>query len=1286
MTKTESIQSEFTNKYSLSKTLRFELKPVGKTLENIEKKGLISQDEKKAESYKKMKKTIDSLHRDFIEETMSQVKLTKLKAFAELYNVSPERKKEDVFKKEFEKVQAYLRKEIAEGFKTGKAEESFSKIDKKELITELLPDWISRHNKKDIYFDDKFKTFTTYFRGFHENRKNMYTEKKQATAISYRLIHENLPKFMDNIKIFEKIKSIPELYGKCVVLYKEIGEYLNIKNIDEAFKLDYYNRVLTQKQIVVYNLIISGRTIEEDQKKIQGLNEYINLYNQKKDKKDRIPKLKKLYKQILSDRESISFLPESFKDDPEKTASQKVLNAIGEYYQNNLVDFHPNDKDETENVLKKIKELLASLKDYNLEKVYISNDRTLSDISKNIFGDWNIIKSALEFTFLKTPKIGKRGLSIKQKIAKEKQLKQSHFSIAEIESALLKYKSEVEILKDLQEDTKPVTNYFHTHFKVEKKKDGNKGFDLITNIETKYLSIKDILNIEYPKDKKLNQDKKVIDNIKTFLDSMMELLHFVKPLSLPNDSPLEKDEMFYGQFQIWYDQLRLLIPLYNKVRNYATQKPYCTEKFKLNFENSTLLAGWDLNKEVDNTSVLFHKKGLYYLGVMDKKHNKIFKNIPDASPGELVYEKMVYKLLPGANKMLPKVFFSNSRIKEFAPPEELKKKYKAETHKKGDKFNVEDCHNLIDFFKKSIAKHEDWRHFGFQFSDTSSYEDLSEFYREVEHQGYKITFQNVPESYINRLVDEGKLFLFKIWNKDFSKYSKGNPNLHTMYWKALFKPENLKNKVYKLNGQAEMFYRRSSISNENKVVHKAKESIKNKNPSATKKESIFEYNIIKNKRYTVDKFQFHVPITLNFKAKGNGSINASVLEYLKNNPKVKIIGLDRGERNLIYLTLIDQKGNIEEQYSFNDIINEHKGNTYRTKYRDLLDKREDERAKARENWETIEAIKELKEGYISQVIHKINQMMVKHNAIVVMEDLNFGFKRGRFKVEKQIYQKLEKKLIDKLNYLVFKDKAENEIGGLYNALQLTNKFVSFQKLGKQSGFLFYVPSWYTSKIDPTTGFVNLFKIKYENLEKARSFFDNFEDIRYNTTKNYFEFEVKEYSTFNSKASGTRQDWTLCTYGERIKTFRNPEKNNQWDNKEIVLSEEFKNLFQSYKVDYKTDLKKQIVSQTEKIFFERLLDLFKYTVQMRNSKIQSEVDYLISPVMNKKGEFYDSRNAGKELPQDADANGAYHIAKKGLWVLKQISSHKENWKSLKLSISNKEWLKFVQGGIGQWNKI
>jgi len=57
----------FTNQYSLSKTLRFELIPIGKTLVNIETKGLLAQDNQRASSYKQMKKTIDEYHKDLEE-------------------------------------------------------------------------------------------------------------------------------------------------------------------------------------------------------------------------------------------------------------------------------------------------------------------------------------------------------------------------------------------------------------------------------------------------------------------------------------------------------------------------------------------------------------------------------------------------------------------------------------------------------------------------------------------------------------------------------------------------------------------------------------------------------------------------------------------------------------------------------------------------------------------------------------------------------------------------------------------------------------------------------------------------------------------------------------------------------------------------------------------------------------------------------------------------------------------------------------------------------------------
>lgn len=117
-------------------------------------------------------------------------------------------------------------------------------------------------------------------------------------------------------------------------------------------------------------------------------------------------------------------------------------------------------------------------------------------------------------------------------------------------------------------------------------------------------------------------------------------------------------------------------------------------------------------------------------------------------------------------------------------------------------------------------------------------------------------------------------------------------------------------------------------------------------------------------------------------------------------------------------------------------------------------------------------------------------MMIENNAIVVLEDLNFGFKRGRFKVERQVYQKFEKMLIDKLNYLSFKDREAGEEGGILRGYQMAQKFVSFQRLGKQSGFLFYIPAAYTSKIDPVTGFVNHFNFNdITNAEKRKDFFD-----------------------------------------------------------------------------------------------------------------------------------------------------------------------------------------------------
>lgn len=96
----------------------------------------------------------------------------------------------------------------------------------------------------------------------------------------------------------------------------------------------------------------------------------------------------------------------------------------------------------------------------------------------------------------------------------------------------------------------------------------------------------------------------------------------------------------------------------------------------------------------------------------------------------------------------------------------------------------------------------------------------------------------IPTTFIDKLVDEGKIYLFQLYNKDFSPHSKGTPNLHTLYFKMLFDERNLEDVVYKLNGEAEMFYRPASIKYD-KPTHPKNTPIKIKIHSMIKKQALF---------------------------------------------------------------------------------------------------------------------------------------------------------------------------------------------------------------------------------------------------------------------------------------------------------------------------------------------------------------------------------------------------------------------------------------------------------------
>ena len=1272
------------NGYSRSITLRNRLVPVGKTEENINHFRLLENDKKRADSYQEVKNIIDDYHCSFIQDVLSNANFEWGPLYDEfdLYQSKNDKAEKAKIKPDLQKLQSLMRTKVVKKFTS---DERFKKLFAKELLSELLPEIIKSadpttiSNKKEAL--KAFDKFSTYFTGFHENRKNLYSEEEKSTAISYRIINENFPKFYSNVKLFEKLeKEFPSIISDTEESLKTI---LDGKKLKDIFNPEAFNQVLTQTGIDLYNTIIGGVSGEAGTQKIQGLNEKINLTRQKlpdTEKNKLRGKMVVLFKQILSDRETASFIPVGFENNEEVYESIKTFK-----------------KEVVDEVIKLSNETFVSPNDYNISEIFVPA-KNLTAFSLSIFGHWSILSEGL---FYLEEEKNKKALTETQIEKLRKEIAKKDYSLSELQEAYEKYCE-----RNDEQVCITVKKYFSLmEFQQVENTKEKADVMLLSKLNTAYAKI------DFEGQKNLQQEKNAATPIKEFLDEVLNLYHYLKLVDYRGEE--EKDTSFYSKLDEIIEKLEGITALYNKVRNFVTKKPGEVKKIKLNFDCPTLANGWDENKESANDAILLRKENKYYLGIFNPKDKPKFSK--EECSEDNCYEKMIYKLLPGPNKMLPKVFFSTKGQETFLPPKDLLLGYEEGKHKKGDAFDKDFMKKLIDWDKNALNVHEAWKHFDFKFSPTESYKDMSDFYKEVELQGYKITFQKISSSKIDSLVDSGKLFLFQIYNKDFAEKSFGKKNLHTLYWENLFSEENLNDICLKLNGEAELFYR--PANKDLKIIKHQKGSIL-VNRTTTDGKSIPEeiyqqiyqfknnmiseisneakelldsgtvvckeakHEITKDKHFTEATYLFHCPITMNFKAPEitGRKFNDRVLEVLKANPDVKIIGLDRGERHLIYLSLINQKGEIELQKTLNLVEQVRNDKTVIVNYQEKLVQKEGDRDKARKNWQTIGNIKELKEGYLSNIVHEIAELMVKNNAIVVMEDLNFGFKRGRFAVERQVYQKFENMLIEKLNYLVFKDKAVTEPGGVLNAYQLTDKSANVSDVYKQCGWLFYIPAAYTSKIDPKTGFANLFNTSgLTNVEKKKEFFDKFDGIRYDSKEDCFVFSV-DYSKLGNNADYLKK-WEIYTRGERIAYNRKENKNFT-----VNPTENLKKKFDEFGINWHNEenfidsLQTVQAEKTNAPFFDELLRSFNSTLQMRNSIPNSEIDYLISPVKAEDGTFFDSREQlalGKnaKLPIDADANGAYHIALKGLYLLQ--NDFNRNEKGVIQNISNADWFRFVQ---------
>ncbi|MEK7142190.1 MAG: type V CRISPR-associated protein Cas12a/Cpf1 [Patescibacteria group bacterium] len=1279
--------SDFTNLYSLSKTLRFELKPVGKTQQILEKENVFAKDKLIQEKYQKTKPYFDRLHLEFIDEALRGVTLTGLDEYFEILKNWQKDKKNKEAQRAYKNKLQELRKEVVKKF-GDKAEkwvnEIYTSVGLKNKDIEILfeeavfdllkarygsetesiieieeKDKSGQTNIKQVSIFDSWKGFAGYFKKFFETRRNFYKDDGTSTALATRIIDQNLKRFCDNITLFESIKEKMD--------FKEVEKIFGVQLV-QVFSLGFYNRRLLQDGINKYNIILGGETLENGEKR-KGLNECINLHKQKTGEK--LPFFKTLDKQILSDK--ASFL-DGIKDE---TVLLKVLKQFAKTAEEKMKILQPLFTD-----------FIAENDDYDLSQIYI--EKKVFDPNSCRWIDKSAIDNFQEALYkeMKSEKLAKYE-------KKENAYKFPDFiALSYIKCALENGKFEGNFWKDKYYDIAGFakkTNWeqFLTIFSFEfnslfertiKDEDGNEkqiGYNIFSQ------------NFEFLIKKNpftLSQEAKVI--IKEFADSVLTIYQVAKYFAVEKKrawlSEYELDSFYThpetGYLRFYENAYEDIVQIYNDLRNYLTKKPYSEEKWKLNFECSYLLGGWSSEFETHG-SLIFEKNGKYYLGVINgkalTKENR--QRLAEGITEENKCFKMVYDFQKPDNKNVPRLFIRSNgenfspAVKELDLPIntilDIYDQRLFKTENKNLPLFKDSLRKIIDYFKLGFSRHNSYKHFPFKWKGSSEYENIADFYQDTISSCYQLQWEGLNFHEIEKLTESKDLYLFQIYNKDFSDKSKGSKNLYSLYFQSLFLKENLENKdgvILKLSGGGEIFFRPKTD----------KGKLGERTDSKGKK-------VIKNKRYSEDKMFLHFPIELNYARGQEGNFNAKINNFLASNHDINIIGVDRGEKHLAYYSVINQKQEILESGSLNEITG--------INYADKLEEKAKNREQARKDWQTVEGIKDLKKGYISQVVRKLADLAIKHNAIIVFEDLNMRFKQIRGGIEKSAYQQLEKALIEKLNFLVQKVETNPEKAGhLLRAYQLTATFKTFKDMGKQTGIIFYTQAAYTSRIDPITGWRPHLYLKYSSAEKAKNDLLKFTKIEFVNGRFEFTYDIKNFQQAEEYPKNTV--WTACSNVERFRWDKSLNQNKggythyqnltdgKTENKNPKSSkpDNLKELFTRYDIDISKDIKTQIekleTNGNEK-FFEHFMFFFNLICQIRNTdgnlheKIERykkekrlkevaekelfDADFVLSPVEP----FFDSRKAeqfGKNLPKNGDDNGAYNIARKGIIVLKKIS--------------------------------
>lgn len=640
-----------TGLYSLTKTVKLELKPEEETKKRFEEwlqedssidveENMFLKDRKIAEAYATLKPVLDTLHEKFIDISLSSITESPIdfQPYLEAYrdkNVIDNMEKElrRLVGNCFWKGESYFRtkgkKQIFKDAKQKKNEQKVfdakkSCLQTKEILS-FIKEFADEYKTEELDAEklerclNDLKGFYTYFSGYNINRGSYYEcENEKSTAISTRVIHENLPKFCDNIIRFEKFK---DEYLSVFEWLKNKDKIIQIKNIADnkfeqsepingsIFDVAHFNNCLTQSQIEEYNRIIGNHNL------------LVNLYNQARLQDDksfrRLEEFTMLYKQIgcgkgknkyvalLKDCESE--LSESLKSKGKILTVETLLKQMKEVGEK----FFSSSKNSSITIQSFIN-FLRNCNDWH--GIYWSKT-AVNAISSKYFANWHAIKDSLKEQKACVTYDKKREEPIQLRDAIELS---GLFEVLDCESSEYTFKSRLieEGFIDLYKS--PSKNLINLLCK-----------DIENHVQCFLDTSETITNLKQYRQKEYvgNEEDSIILQIKEWFDHATMAMRIVKYFSVRASKMkghtanpemekmltllLHNDEVdWFG----WYDL----------IRNYLTRKPQDNikeNKLKLNFGTSSLLAGWSDGEEKVKAATLLKNGKDIFLCILKNKKN-----------------------------------------------------------------------------------------------------------------------------------------------------------------------------------------------------------------------------------------------------------------------------------------------------------------------------------------------------------------------------------------------------------------------------------------------------------------------------------------------------------------------------------------------------------------------------------------------------------------------------------------------------------------------------------------